>query len=137
MIAFIDTSAFFALLDREDSNNRKAKNILEKILIPQNTLITSNYVVIESFSLIQHRLGLQAVREFHEDMLPLINIEWINKSTHQSGVSALLTASRKKLSLVDCVSFEIMRNLGIKKVFAFDPHFEEQGFVAISSSETI
>lgn len=132
MIAFIDTSAFFALLDREDSNNRKAKNILEKILIPQNTLITSNYVVIESFSLIQHRLGLQAVREFHEDMLPLINIEWINKSTHQSGVSALLTASRKKLSLVDCVSFEIMRNLGIKKVFAFDPHFEEQGFVIIS-----
>jgi predicted nucleic acid-binding protein len=72
------------------------------------------------------------VREFHEDMLPLINIEWVNKSTHQSGVSALLAASRLKLSLVVCVSFEVMRNLGIKKVFAFDPHFEEQGFVIIS-----
>jgi predicted nucleic acid-binding protein len=132
MIAFIDTSAFFALLDREDSNNRKAKNILERILIPQNTLLTSNYVVVESFSLIQHRLGLQAVREFHEDMLPLINIEWIDKAVHEAGISALLTASRKKLSLVDCVSFEVMRNLGIRKVFAFDPHFEEQGFEVIS-----
>ncbi|HBG93282.1 MAG: twitching motility protein PilT [Nitrospirae bacterium GWF2_44_13] len=132
MIVFIDTSAFFALLDREDANNRKAKTILDKILIPQNTLITSNYVLVESFSLLQHRLGLQAVREFHEDMLPLINIEWVNKSTHQSGVSALLAASRRKLSLVDCVSFEVMRNMGIKKVFTFDPHFEEQGFVIIS-----
>jgi predicted nucleic acid-binding protein len=63
--------------------------------------------------------------------LPLINIEWINAETHKTGVSALLAASRRKLSLVDCASFEIMRTLGIKTVFAFDPHFAEQGFKCI------
>lgn len=131
-MVFIDTSAFYALLDRDDANHRKAKNILDKILLSQNTLITSNYVLVESFALMQNRLGLPAVRGFQEDMLPLINIEWVNSSAHKSGVSALLAASKRRLSLVDCVSFELMRNLGIKKVFAFDPHFEEQGFEPVS-----
>jgi predicted nucleic acid-binding protein len=79
----------------------------------------------------QRRLGLEAVRVFQEDILPLINIEWIDKETHQSGMSALLAASKRDLSLVDCVSFETMRTLGIKTVFAFDPHFAEQGFKCI------
>jgi predicted nucleic acid-binding protein len=65
------------------------------------------------------------------DMIPLANIEWVNAETHKSGLSALLAATRRKLSLVDCVSFEIMRTLGIKTVFAFDPHFAEQGFQCI------
>jgi predicted nucleic acid-binding protein len=86
---------------------------------------------VESFALIQRRLGIAAVRVFQEDILPLINIEWINAGTHKSAVSALLAASRRKLSLVDCVSFEIMCTLGIKTVFAFDPHFAEQGFKCI------
>ena len=74
---------------------------------------------------------MDAVRIFQEDILPLINIEWVDAATHKSGVSALLAASRRKLSLVDCVSFETMRNSGIKTVFAFDRHFAEQGFSCI------
>ncbi|MBI5025721.1 MAG: PIN domain-containing protein [Nitrospirae bacterium] len=131
MIIFVDTSAFYALLDRDDANHQKAKKTWSDLLNPENALITSNYVLVESFALIQHRLGLEAVRGFQEDLLPLINIEWINAETHKSGVSALLVASKRKLSLVDCVSFEIMRTFGIKMVFAFDPHFKEQGFKCI------
>ena len=131
MRIFVDTSGFFALLDRDDANHKKARKIWSDVLNPENTLITSNYVIVESFVLIQHRLGLEALRGFHEDMLPLINIEWIDAEIHKSGVSALLAASRRKLSLVDCVSFETMRTLGIKTVFAFDPHFAEQGFKCI------
>jgi predicted nucleic acid-binding protein len=128
MRIFVDTSAIYALLDRDDADHKKAKKIWIDLLNSENTLITSNYVLVESFALIQNRLGLEAVRGFQEDMIPLINIEWIDAGTHKSGVSALLAASRRKLSLVDCVSFEIMRSLGIKRVFAFDPHFTEQGF---------
>ncbi len=74
---------------------------------------------------------MESVRTFQEDVLPLINIEWIDDVAHEAGISAFLTASRKNLGLVDCVSFEIMRKLSIKTVFAFDPHFEEQGFKCI------
>lgn len=128
MKIFLDTSAFFALLDRDDANHQKAKKIWSSLADFDNILITTNYIVVESLALIQHRLGLEAVRGFQEDILPLINIEWVNADTHRAGVSAFFAASRRKLSLVDCVSFEVMRFSGVKTVFAFDPHFVEQGF---------
>jgi predicted nucleic acid-binding protein len=131
LIVFIDTSAFLAVLDRDDSNHHRAKKAWAELLIPDNTLICNNYVLVESFALIQHRLGMDAVRVFQDDILPLINIEWVSESMHKSGVSALLAVSRKKVSLVDCISFETMRNLGIKTAFVFDPHFLEQGFKCI------
>lgn len=131
MRIFVDTSAFFALLDRDDANHKKAKEVWNKVLNPENVLITTNYILVESFALIQHRLGMDAVMGLQEDVLPIINIEWITSGVHRSGVSALLAASRRKLSLVDCISFEIMRNLGIKTIFTFDSHFEEQGFRCI------
>jgi uncharacterized protein len=131
MRTFMDTSAMYALLDRDDIDHKKAKKHWIDLLPSENILITSNYVLVESFALIQNRLGLEAARIFQEEMIPLVNIEWVNAGTHKSGISALLAASRRKLSLVDCVSFEIMRALGIKRVFAFDPHFTEQGFQCI------
>ena len=43
-------------------------------------------------------------------------------------MEALLVVNHRKLSLVDCASFETMRRLGIQKVFTFDRHFADQGF---------
>jgi predicted nucleic acid-binding protein len=128
---FIDTSAFLAILNTDDKNHQKAKKTWTDLIMPATRLICNNYILVETFSLVQQRLGMDAVRVFQEDILPLINIEWIDAETHKSGVSALLAASRRKLSLVDCVSFETMRDSGIKTVFAFDPHFNEQGFKCI------
>lgn len=131
MIIFIDTSAFLAILNADDKNHHRAKKTWTDLIMPATRLICNNYILVETFSLVQQRLGMDAVRVFQEDILPLINIEWIDAETHKAGVSALLAASRRKLSLVDCVSFETMRNLGVKTVLAFDPHFAEQGFKCI------
>lgn len=132
MTVFIDTSAFYALLDREDAHHRRAKKAWIQLLNDDNALVTSNYIVIECSALIQNRLGMEALRSYHEDVLPLVNVEWIDEALHRSGVSALLAATRRKLSLVDCLSFEIMRKEGIKTTFAYDAHFEEQGFRSLS-----
>jgi uncharacterized protein len=131
MRIFIDTSAFYALLDRDDDNHVEAGRAWKDILGGTNPLVTSNYVLVESLALLQHRLGMAAVRGFHEDIVPLVHIEFVASEIHRSGISALLSAARRNLSLVDCVSFEVMRILGIKTVFAFDPHFKEQGFTVI------
>ena len=128
MTVFIDTSAFYALLDRDDENHLKAKNLWRGILEHRDMLMTSNYVLVETFALLQHRLGTEAVRGFQDDIVPVVHIEFVTLELHRSGVSAFLAASRRNLSLVDCVSFEVMRALGVKKVFAFDAHFREQGF---------
>jgi len=132
MRIFIDTSAFYALLDRDDTNNQKAKKVWTNLLVAEHVLVTSNYILVEAFALMQNRLGLEAVRGFQEDILPLVNIEFVSPEMHRSGMSALLSASRRSLSLVDCVSFELMRSSGIKTVFAFDNHFKEQGFVVLT-----
>jgi len=132
MRIFIDTSAFYALLDRDDANNQKSTKVWINLLRAEHTLVTSNYILVEAFALMQNRLGLEAVRGFQEDILPLITIEFVSPEMHRSGIAALLSASRRSLSLVDCVSFELMRSSGIKSVFAFDNHFKEQGFVIMS-----
>ena len=131
MRIFIDTSAFYALLDRDDENHQKAKRAWTGMLHSENVLVTSNYVLAETFALLQHQLGIDALRGFQDAIVPLVNVEFVSSERHRSGVSALLSASRRNLSLVDCVSFEVMRTLEIKTVFVFDLHFEEQGFMII------
>ena len=58
-------------------------------------------------------------------------IEYVHADLHRLGIASLLSAGKRKLSLVDCVSFEIMRQLGLNRVFAFDSHFRGQGFETI------
>ena len=128
MIAFVDTSAFYAVLDRDDENHAAAGAAWKKLLESGAILVTSNYVLVETCALVQHRLGLDAVRSFHQQIAPLLTIEWISPAQHDSAMAAVLAADRKKLSLVDCVSFAVMRHAGIRSAFAFDSHFIEQGF---------
>ncbi|MFZ5906235.1 MAG: type II toxin-antitoxin system VapC family toxin [Nitrospirota bacterium] len=131
MNVFIDTSAFFALLDRDDQNHTRAKEAWTALLGSGSLCATSNYVLVETFALLQSRIGISAVRGFQEDMLPVLFIEWVDTEVHNAAVSALLAASKRKLSLVDCSSFEIIRKMSIRSVFAFDPHFSEQGFACL------
>ena len=131
MRIFIDTSAFYALLDRDDENHRRGKRAWTDILETGHTLITNNYILVETFALLQSRLGLDAVRGFQEDVVPLVHVEFITSELHRSGIAALVSASRRTLSLVDCVSFEVMRYSGLKTAFTFDSHFKEQGFSVI------
>jgi predicted nucleic acid-binding protein len=128
---FVDTSALYALLDRADSNHKHAFSAWTSLLNGDERFFTSNYVLVESFALTQSRLGMDAVRLLQEDILPVISIHFVDREIHRSGISAMLSAGRRNLSFVDCVSFEIMRTLGIKAAFTFDPHFKEQGFTVI------
>jgi predicted nucleic acid-binding protein len=128
MSVFADTSAFFAVLDADDGNHDAARPVWEDLLTKEEVLICSNYVLVETLALVQSRLGIPAVRTFQEDIMPVLNVEWVDETIHQVGIASVLAAARRGLSLVDCVSFEIMRRLGIKTAFVFDRHFEEQGF---------
>lgn len=128
MTCFVDTSAFYALLDADDANHEAAGDTWASLLAEKDSLVASNYVLLELYALLRNRLGIGAVRGFHDDVVPLLGIEWVTPDVHSSGMAALLSSGRKGLSLVDCTSFEVVRKLGIREVFAFDRHFREQGF---------
>ncbi|HBQ29254.1 MAG TPA: VapC toxin family PIN domain ribonuclease [Desulfotomaculum sp.] len=131
MDVYVDTSAFLAVLDADDKNHEQAKKVWKELLTSEVSLICSSYVLVETYALVQNRLGIEATRVFHEDIYHLLQIEWVEKSLHMYGINSVLIANRRSLSLVDCVSFVIMRKMGIKKVFTFDTHFVEQGFECI------
>ncbi len=131
MSVYLDTSALYALLDRDDKNHAAAAETWKSLSARNEDLVTSNYVLLEAFALLQNRLGLTAVRILQQNFSPLLRILWIGEETHGLAVASLLTARRRKLSLVDCVSFEAMRRSGVAGAFTFDRHFAEQGFEVV------
>ena len=127
---FVDTSGIYAVLDRDDANHAASKPAWMQ-LAAEADLFTTNYILVETSALVQHRLGTAALRAFANDVVPLLRVAWVTEAEHRAAVEAVLAASRKKLSLVDCVSFEIMREYGVQFAFCFDAHFREQGFRTI------
>jgi uncharacterized protein len=127
-MTLVDTSAFFALLNSEDPSHRQAGKIWNSLLDSATPLFTSNYIVLESSALLQNRIGFEAVQTFVSDLLPLVEVQYIDPETHSQALSSFLAARRRKLSLVDCSSFALIRSIGAKSAFAFDRHFRDEGF---------
>ena len=131
MRIFVDTSAFLAILDATDENHSTAQRIWQELLLNREMLICSNYVLVETLALIQRHFGMPTVRIFQDRVTPVLQIEWADEALQQAAVTALFAANQPHLSLVDCMSFQVCRRLGVDAVFAFDEHFVEQGFTCL------
>jgi predicted nucleic acid-binding protein len=126
---FLDTSGIIAVLDAYDSFHAQAEPLWKQWIHKEVPLLTSNYVVVEATAVGQRHLGFAAAAAIHQDMLPSVQVVWMDETLHQQAVDTLLAAQRRQLSLVDCSSFVLMRKLGLHHVFTFDKHFAEQGFL--------
>ena len=124
---FLDTSAIYALADRADPNHAAALDKFQQILADGEILLLHNYILIESAALIQGRLGLHPALLFLSDA-KAFEVEWVDSSLHEEAQRELAAIGRRGVSLVDCTSFVVMRRRGVRRVFAFDPDFREQGF---------
>ena len=90
--------------------------------------MTTSYVVLESVSLVQARMGIEAVRGLQILLDPLVSVHFVDEMLHVAAIEQLLTLSRRSVSLVDCASFAFMRHNGLERAFSFDRHFAEFGF---------
>jgi predicted nucleic acid-binding protein len=128
---FVDTSAFFSLANTAEGAHDAAWEAMKTFAERGDQLITNNYVVVETFALIQNRLGIEIARQFNLNIMPNLHALWIGEEQHRIIIERLFSANRRQLSLVDCSGFETMRQLGIEQVFTFDEHFREQGFTLV------
>lgn len=128
MSVFVDTSALLAVLDAGDAQHPQARAAWETLIERDERLVTTSYVLVETFALVQSRLGMEAVRVLAGDVVPILHVHWVGESDHRLGVAALVAAGRRQLSLVDCVSFASMHELRLDTAFAFDRDFADQGF---------
>jgi predicted nucleic acid-binding protein len=124
---FVDTSAIFALLAANDEHHPAALAAMSE-LRGTATLVTHNYIVLETHALMERRVGRLAIRALHRDVLPLLEIRWVDPALHDAAVTASLAAERGSVSLVDRVSFEFMRRERIDAAFTFDSDFASQGY---------
>lgn len=128
---FVDTSAFYAALNSTDHNHVQVARVFDALLTSGATLVTTGFVLIETVSLLQSRTGLEAAREFMLGMVPALDVAWVEENLYARGVESWATSRRRDLSLVDCVSFALMRELNLQHALSLDRHFSEQGFATI------
>lgn len=127
MSAFVDTSAIYALLVRSEEGHPATVAAFRSLVESGQGLFTTSYVLVEAVALLQHRLGLDPIRDLEEAIVPLLAVEWVATPLHRKGVERLLRQDRHRLSLVDCVSLEFMRSAGIRQALALDPHLGQDG----------
>lgn len=128
---FLDTSAIYALANARDPNNSHALHLFHRANESGEAILTHNYVLAEAAVLLQRRLGLINALRFLREAEDF-QIHWVGPEDHGHAVALLEERGRRELSLVDCMSFVVMRQHGVQEVLAFDPDFEREGFIVYS-----
>lgn len=129
-MTFVDTSALLAFLDRDAARHAEVTDALARLL-HERRAITHNYVLVETEALARRRLGAGVARRLLAQVVPALETVWIDADLHAAAVLAHLRALRRRSSLVDHVSFELMRRRSLGAALALDAGFEREGFTIL------
>ncbi len=123
---FVDTGAWYALLDKSDANHHAAVKFKDSIVHP---LVTSNYIADEVITLVRKRLGYKVAVEIGQKLWgeSITNLIRVTLQDEKKAWEIFVGYYDKSFSFTDCTSFALMERLGITEVFAFDEHFAQYG----------
>src|SRR5205807_6464931 len=120
MSLFVDTSMWYAAADSSDRSNARSKAILKS----GETLVTSDHVLIETWTLLHHKLQPKAAERFWEGLRSGIAlIEPVGLADLETAWEIGLSWRDQDFSIVDRTSFAVMRRLGINRVASLDQDF--------------
>jgi predicted nucleic acid-binding protein len=124
----VDTSAIYALIDRDDGNHRAARAGLERLRKRRDEPIVTNFIVAECHALLVARVGADIARRW------LATSAWPVERTstedEESAKDIIVTHVDKSYSLTDAISFAVMKRLRIRTALAFDRQFVQFGVEA-------
>ena len=96
---FVDTSALYAVLDADDEAHGSAfaawNRLLDGLQTEELAAVTHGAVVVEATALVQRRLGMPAVRALLHELVPVLEVRWVDAALHGLAASALLAAGRR------------------------------------------
>lgn len=132
-VVFVDTWAWFALVDQGDSSHDRVTVEIESLLKNSCKLVTTNYVLHESLTLIRYKINHISSVKFWDLILrfektKLLQIIRVAQSQEQKALSIFRSYHDQKFSVVDCCSFVVMQELKISEVISNDKHFSVMGF---------
>jgi len=127
---FVDTSAWLALNDKNDQHHSEAVSRSGAIRKQKIALITSEYIVDESITVIRYRVSHRAAVVFGDSLMgsTILTIADITDEERFNAWVLFKKYGDKELSYTDCTSFALMKKLGLQKAFTFDDHFRQIGF---------
>jgi predicted nucleic acid-binding protein len=130
---FVDTSAWIALADQDDSHHKEAALNFPSIFKNHKTLVTSNLVIAETYIVLLKELRHKVAIEFVERIKtsPRILKIYSNENIETEAEGILTKYMDQDFSYSDVVSFVIMKRQKIRKAFCFDKHFVTAGFANI------
>ncbi len=130
---FVDSSAWIALADKDDSHHKEAASSYPTIFKNHKTLVTNNLVIAETYIVLLKELGHKAALEFLERVKasPRITKIYSNESIEAEAEEVLEKYVDQDFSYADAVSFVIMKREKIRKAFCFDKHFVTAGFINV------
>lgn len=129
---FVDTGGWYATIVRKDCDHKVAKQFLLGLLGNKSPLITSDYVMDETVTLLQSRPYVG--HKFAVDFLNMlrssqqVQLICLTPQDIEETIERFINRPGKKWSFTDCSSFILMEKHKIQVAFAFDKHFQQAGF---------
>lgn len=130
MKIFVDTAAWLALNDRSDQFHSLAVEKFASIRVGRISLVTSDYILDESITIIRSRVSHRAAVAFGQSILgsTVVDLMPITSDDRLVAWEIFRKYDDKEFSFTDCASFAVMRKLRLKTAFTFDSHFSQMGF---------
>ena len=127
---YIDTGAFLARHLSKDQYHGLASALWDSIRENNETCVTSNFVLDETFTLLGRRAGYSFAAQRAKNIYASESLEILRPSREDEmkAISFFEKYSDHRLSFTDCISFALMKSRKIKRVFTFDHHFRLAGF---------
>ncbi len=129
---FVDTSAYFALVDRQDENHEAAVKIIRQIIRERAELLTTNYIIAETHTLLLNRIGYVTALQVIEDLYKSqTRIYRLREAEERKALDIVRAYADKEFSLMDAISFATMERFHVTQAFTFDHHFAQYGFLLL------
>ena len=121
-VAFVDSSAIVALVDRDDATHTAAVEAYRSLVADGYRMFTTSHVVVEVYDLLSGGVGHDVARHWLRDMR--LAIYTADEEDEEKARRMVTTAAANSaLTLTDAISIVVMERLGVSDAFAVDPNF--------------
>ena len=126
-----DTSALIALYLPNERNHRKAANVGRGR--PEPEFVLTELILGELATRLSVLAGVPRAVAIANDVLRSNRYQLVftDRELLNGGLQKMARFSDKRLSLTDCVSFDLMEKLGLTAAFTFDRDFRDCGFETV------
>ena len=130
---FVDTAGWMACADGADPAHAAARAARDHWLEQNGHLLTTDYVIDETLTLLRMRLGLDAAENWWHTVAASSRVrkEAIHWERAERARGIFFRYRDKEFSFTDCTSFALMRELHLRKALTTDGHFRQAGFETI------